>query len=93
MGDSAQSEWHKPGQELQGHTGFGHAKLLSYFQRRLSYFHKLETQTCSRVFPDGSIVHSLISDGFFRHKASLSDTCLQQAQGTKTIASIFSISR
>lgn len=57
-----QSQWHKPGQNLKGHTGFGHAKLSPYFQRRRNSVlpYKLEAQNCSRVFPDGSRVHTNI---------------------------------
>lgn len=72
MGGSAESEWHKLGQKLQGHTGFGHAKLLAYFQRKrmlINWKHRL-----AAVFHDGSIVHTLTSDELFRYKASLSDT-------------------
>lgn len=84
MGGSAESGWHKSRQKLHGHTGFGCAKLLTYFQSRRMH---LNWKDRHAGLPYGSIVHTLtpsiqwvfwVQDRLLRH-------CLQEVQGLRLL--------
>lgn len=76
-GVSVEPEWVESGQKLHGRMGFGHAKLLSYFQSirmHTNWKHRLGAE--SSLWIRSSHPYNSINE-FFRYKAGFSDTRLQ----------------